>query len=124
MAYEQHNDDNQECPAYKANAVFGTKCTCRDERDVENLRGQDLLDALTEAWNNKHYKGWTFSELNRGASVLPTTVYDEKSDDRRIVRHECIVAAQLDHGETIGLTLMMTTPEGTVLKDFVPAQRR
>lgn len=127
MDSDQHSRFNDKCPINQEyEDAAGLPCSCaedgfRNPNEVGDLRGQDLLDALTEAWNNDHYKGWTYGEMIRGASVLPTSVYDEKSEDQRIVKYECIVSAQYDHGETVGLTLMVTTPDGTVYKDFVPA---
>jgi len=59
----------------------------RDVDDICNLEGQEFLDALTEAQNKGHYKGWSFSEISRGGSLLPISIYDEKSDDQEITGH-------------------------------------
>lgn len=95
----------------------------KDLRDVENLEGQDFLDALTHAQNKGLWKGWTFTELVHGPSVLPTTVYDETNPYRPIVEHVCVVTTGHTRGSITSLTLMITTPEGTTYQDFVPRGR-
>lgn len=130
---DRHTHYNEKCPqndpgAHSSNpALVGLEpdCTCkedgfRDDNEVGSLSGQEFLDALTEAWNNKHYKGWTFSEMSRGPSILPMTVYDP---DDRITKHEAIAMVQGDKGRVVGLTLMVTTSEGTRFEDFVPAEK-
>ncbi len=92
----------------------------RNEDDVIGLKGQEYLDALTIAYRDGDFKGWTFSEMNRGGSVLPNTVYDEKDSHEPIIRHEAIVSVSLDHGRITLMTLAVTTPEGATYQDFVP----
>jgi len=128
-----HTRYNEGCPQndpgeYSSNpALAGIEpdCTCRadgfrDDNEVGSLSGQALLDALSEAWNNKHYKGWTFREMVHGPSVLPMTVYDEGD---RITKYEAIGMTQMDKGRIVGLTLMVTTSEGTRFEDFIPARK-
>jgi len=119
--YKHHNEDYDECPR---NLVVGdqwaeTECTCRNPNEVGNLDGRDLLDAMTEALETGNYKGWTFSEMVHGPSVLPVSVNDEAG---KIVKHEAIVMTQMDKGQIIEMTLMVTTPEGTTFQDFVPKE--
>lgn len=90
----------------------------RDQNEVGDLTGQDLLDALTEANKNGHWKGWTFSEMNRGGSVLPGSVYDDETDD--IIKHTAIVGYGNDKGEIRELTIMITDENGSRYIDFVP----
>ena len=120
MAYEEHNKDNQECPVNDPDAVFGNQCICRNPNEVGNLAGKELLDAITTAWNKGHYKGWTYEEMVRGPSVLPMSVFDEKSSDHRFIRHQCIVSTGLASGRITDMTLMVTTPEGTTYQEFIP----
>ena len=91
-----------------------------DDMDVCNLSGQDLLDALTEAYSNGHYKGWTFSDISRGGSVLPMTVYDEKQDSRPITKHEAVVMIGGGRAKVRGITIATTTSKGTVFTDYLP----
>lgn len=89
----------------------------RDQNEVGDLTGQDLLDALTEANKNGHWKGWTFSEMNRGGSVLPGSVYDDQDN---ITKHMAIVSYGNNKGEISDMTLMITDENGSRYIDFVP----
>jgi len=91
----------------------------REVMDICNLSGQELLDALTTAWNEGQYKGWTFSEISKGASVLPMTVYDEKPDDHEITRHVSVVSTAMNKGRITDITLAVTTKDGTKFQDGV-----
>lgn len=98
-------------------ALEGKPLGPRDENEVGDLTGQALLDALTEANKNGHWKGWTFSELNRGGSVLPGSIYDEQDN---ITKHMAIVGYGNHKGEIRDLTLMITDKNGSRYIDFVP----
>ncbi len=89
----------------------------RDQNEVGDLTGQDLLDALTEANKNGHWKGWTFSEMNRGGSVLPGSIYDEQDN---ITKHMAIVGYGNNKGEISDMTIMITDENGSRYIDFVP----
>lgn len=90
-----------------------------DDMDVCNLSGQDLLDALNEAQDNGHYKGWTFSEIFRGGSVLPMTVYDEKQESLPITKHVGVTMTGMRKGSIVDITLAVTTGEGTRYEEFI-----
>jgi hypothetical protein len=93
----------------------------RDQNEVGDLTGQDLLNALTEANKNGHWKGWTFSELNRGGPILPCSVYDEQDN---IIGHKAIVSSIVSYGNDKGeireLTIMITDENGSRYIDFMP----
>lgn len=98
-------------------ALEGKPLGPRDPNEAGSLTGQALLDALSEANKNGHWRGWTFSELNRGASVLPGSVYDEQDN---IVMHQAVVGYGNDRGEIRDLTIMITDKNGSRMIDFVP----
>ena len=113
----KHNGDNDDCPANWADPGFG-ECECRNENDVADLKGQELLDALTQSQKPGGYKGWEYNEMLHGPSVLPMAVCSD--DLKRIIKHTAIVMAGFDKGRITNMTLMVTTPEGTTYQDFVP----
>ncbi len=102
-------------------ALEGKSLGERDENDAGSLSGQDLLDALSEANKNGHWKGWTFSELIRGGSVLPGTARDELDN---IVKHTSIASYGNDKGEITDITIMVTDEDGTRYIDFAPKPTR
>ena len=78
--------------------------------DDLDLSGQALLDALTHAHRHGDWRGWTFGEISRSASVLPMTVHNENG---RIVRHvNCVI---LGKGS---LSLLETTENGFEFHDY------
>jgi len=122
----EHSSYNEKCPfndqGFLENPRGGVACTCHqdgflDPNEVGNLSGQELLDALTEAWKNRHYKGWTYNDMLHGPSVLPIAVYDPSD---KIVKHEAVIAIRMSDGAVAEMTLMVTTPNGTTYQDFVP----
>lgn len=95
------------------------------ERDVDgicNLEGQELLDALTEAQNKGHYKGWSFSEISQGGSLLPISIYDDKSDGQEITEHIKITSygSGPDGVNCVGVT-ETRKGEGRTSRDFYRA---
>lgn len=117
MIKERHNGDNDNCPANWEDPGFG-ECTCRNENDIANLKGQELLDALTQSRKSGNYKGWDFGEMLHGPSVLPIAVHDKEEG---IIKHQCIIMTGLYRGTITEMTLMITTPEGTFYQNFVSA---
>lgn len=123
-----HTDHNKSCPwndpETSCNPIYsGMDCTCgedgfRNPNDVGNLEGKDLLNAMTKAKREQHYKGWSFADMLHGASVLPTAVHD---GDGNIIKHESIVMTQFDAGQIVKITLMTTTGKGSFYQDFIPA---
>jgi len=87
----------------------------KDEDAFFELEGQGLLDALTTAYKDGNYKGWSFAESVRSTSVLPAAVRD---NDNRIVKHLGIESFG-GCGEIQEITLAITTEEGTKRQDFV-----
>ena len=87
----------------------------RDENDLA-LAGQDLLDALTLAHHEGHYKGWTFTEVSRSASVMPMAVYEDRDPSEPITKHEAIIMKGND-----SMTMMITTRDGVMYQDYVAA---
>jgi hypothetical protein len=92
----------------------------RSDDDLANLHGQDLLDALTEARQKGNFKGWSFSEIAGGGSVLPMTVYDHEAEGQPITKHQGVVMVGNDQGKIASITVATTTKGGTEYENFVP----